>query len=181
VRTTLFLLVALAGLGTVAVAVSRLMRLVRGSVLCRLPLVEQQTFLIEEPGSIVMSAEAPLAQAAFRGNTSAVPPAFRGLTYTVSRIDSGEELRLGGVLTAAVATSFGSTRVPVARLRLDRPGELSLTVGNLAASPEADRCGLVFTRSQGLAMPLTILAVVFGGVLLIAGTVFTILSVSGAL
>jgi len=180
-RTALFLLTGLSGLAIVGFAVARLVRLTRGSVLFRLPLVAQQTFRLEEAGTVVMNAEAPIASAAFRGNQAGPPPAFRGLAYAIHRTDDGQELPLGGVLGVGNVTGFSTTRVPLARLHVERPGEFRLSVRNLVTSPDTERCAFLFARAQGLALPLTIVGLVLGGVLFIAGTVFTILDLSGAL
>lgn len=63
---------------------------------------------------------------------------------------------------------------------IERPAELTLVVENLAPEVQTEDCALVFTRPYGAALPLLILTIIAGAILFIGGTIFTILSLSGA-
>ena len=177
----LFVFGSLAGVLVLALAIPRVVRLVRTSVLFRGPLVAEQNFQLEEPGSFVMHAEAPLGSTFMRGNTSAPPPAFRGLKYTIRNATSGVDVPLGGVFTVASTSGFKKTRRPLKSFKLNQPGEFTLSVKNLAPETDTKDCSFVLTRSYGLAMPLFILMIVAGGLLFISGTILTILRLSGVL
>lgn len=171
----LFILAALFGALMLAISISRLFRLVRDSVFLRSPLLAEQTLEFDKPGSLLLNTEAPLLASAFQ-----VPPAFRGLEYTLRHAESGTEVPLHRVLAKVATSSFRKTRIPIRRFQLDRPAKLTLTIGNLAPEVKTDDCALVFTRPYGAAMPLLILMIVAGALLFIGGTVFTILWLSGA-
>ena len=119
----LFILAALLGVVTLAIAISRLIRLARDSVLLRAPLLAEQTLQFDQPASLLMNTEAPLSSA-FQ-----VPPAaFRGLEYSLRYTESGIELPLGHVLVGAATSSFRRTRIPIRKFQLERPAELTLVV-----------------------------------------------------
>jgi hypothetical protein len=174
-------MMAAAGVGLLLVAIPRLVGLVGESVLFRAPLVPEQTSRFDQGGDGVMQAEAPLGGTFMRGNRYAVPPAFRGLEYTLRDAGTGTEIPLGGVLLVGATSSLTTTRVPLKRFRLERPGEVTLTISHLAPKTKTEGCELVFTRPYGAALPGWILVIVLGGLLLIGAGVLTILDLSGAL
>lgn len=176
----LFVLMAAAGAWLLAYAIRRVVRLVRGSVLFRAPLVAEQDLHFDEAGTVVMHAEAPLSKTFLKGNRYAPPPAFRRLEYEIRHAQGGVAVPLRGTLGAATS-GFHKTRVPLKSFSVDHPGAYVLSVRNLTPSADTQACAFVFSRPYGIAMLLSILAIVLGGMLFIGGTVLGVLRLSGVL
>jgi len=178
---TLFVAMAAAGAWLLAYAIRRVVRLVRGSVLFRAPLVVEQDLEFEEAGAVVMHAEAPLSKTVLRGNRYAPPPAFRGLEYEIRHAQGGPAVPLRGTLGTGTVSGVHKTRVPLKSFTVDHPGAYVLSVRNLTPTADTPLYAFVFSRPYGIAMPLYILTIVVGGMLFIGGTVLGVLRLSGAL
>jgi hypothetical protein len=160
-------LVALLGAGLLAYAIVRTLRVVRGSVLVRLPAVAQQDVDFAEPGRVVLCIEQPRLETALWRAKYALHDA------------SGREVPSALILFRTSVSGISSVRLSLRSFDLAQPGRYRLTVTGIAPGHDTSRCAVVFTRPHALQLVACILGIVLGGVALIGGIVFSALGLTG--
>ena len=160
----------LAGIALLAFTITGLIRLVRESVVARLPAVAEQFVAFERPGTFVLHLEGPR----FSG-------ALRRAAFSLKDPAGNREVRSWPILFRTTASGFSSVRVSVRGFAVERPGRHALTASGLDADTVTPQHALVFTRPYTAAMVLLILGIILGAFCCIGGLVFTALRLTGAI
>ena len=150
--------------------ITRLVRLVRGSVVARVPVVTAQTVSFERPGAYALNLEGP------RFSTT-----FRRATFSLRDTAGGREVPSSMILFRTTTSGYSTVRISVRRFAVERAGHYALSVTGIEPDADTAKHALVFTRPYGVAMVLLILGIVLGGFCLIGGLVFTALQFAGRL
>jgi hypothetical protein len=137
----------------------RLIRGNRAAVISTLPLVAQQTVTVDSPGEFVVSVEVP------RMATD-----YREWEFEIAeeRTKRSHLMKWGGPRSTGAVTGISTVKIPLGRLTLAQPDQLSLRVKGLApdANYSAYRIILAQPHLLRMAMQITGLALCGVGMLL---------------
>jgi hypothetical protein len=125
-------------------------RLIRGNrtaVISSLPLVVQQTVVVELPGEFVVSVEVPRMATDYREWEFEV---------TEERTKRSHLMKWGGPRSTGAVTGISTVKVPLGRLTLAQPDQLSLRVKGLASDANYSAYRIVLARPHLLRMAVQI-------------------------
>jgi hypothetical protein len=160
-RLLLLTLPALAVAAPLLVAsVRRLVGLVRGAVVLRVPALPEQEVSLPDAGPFLLAVEGPA------GGWG------RALDLGLAELPGGRAVPASRVLVRAGAAGFGRARVAVRRCRPARPGAHLLRVDG--AGPDA-ALAVVVARPHGLGLALHLAAVVALAGVVATSTLLTLL------
>jgi hypothetical protein len=157
----------LLGAALVAWSITRLLRVLRESILARLPVVAEQDVRFAAQGPVVLCIEQPHFSMPFTGVGFAM------------RDDYGHEVPSTPIVFRSKVSGFSRVRLAVRTFDVPRAGRYRLIASGIAAGRDMSDAALVFARPFVGAMVLCILGIVFGGMALIAGIVLTALRLAG--
>jgi predicted small integral membrane protein len=158
------------GVAILAFAVTRLVGLLRASVVARLPAVAEQVVAFDRPGTFILHLEGP------RFST-----ALRRATFSLRDAASGREVRSWRILFRTTTSGVSTVRLSVRGFAVERAGRYALSIAGIAPDNVTERHAVVFTRPYAAAMVLLILGTILGGFCVIGGLVFTILQLTGSI
>jgi hypothetical protein len=153
--------VAVAGVAGVLFAVgagwiaTQLIRSNRAAVIATLPLLREQTVAIETAGELVVSIEVPRLTTEYRQWEIEVVEAH-------TRRSHG--MRYGGPRATGAVKGLSTIKIPLGRLSLAQPGNLTLRVKGLAADANYSAYHIVLARPHLARMALQIVGLVGCGV-----------------
>lgn len=153
------------GIAALAAAVKRLLRLLKESVECKLPIVPHQIFEFTGPGEKCMHLEGP------RFTT-----AFWGVKFALKDQATGEDVPLKAILFRVVASGFKKARIYTHRCVISHAGRYELTISGIREGTDLSSLGVIFTKPYRAKAMLLILGITFAGMLVIAGLVFSLLA-----
>jgi hypothetical protein len=160
---------AIAGAALVVFSIVRLLRVLRESILARLPAASEQDVRFPAEGPVVLCIEAPHFSTAFAGVDFAM------------RDDHGHEVPSTPIVFRSKVSGFSRVRLSVRAFDVPRAGRYRLVASGIAPGRDMSEAAIVFARPFVGAMVLCILGIVFGGMALIAGIVLTALRLTGKL
>ena len=160
---------AVVGAATLVYSILQLLKLLRESVIVRLPAKEEQDVRFANPGPVLLCIEAPHFSTAFAGVDFAM------------RDDSDREVPSTPILFRAKVSGFSRVRLSLRTFEIARAGRYRLFARGLERGRDLSNLALVFVRPFAGAMVGWILGITFGGMALIGGTVLTALSFAGVL
>jgi hypothetical protein len=160
----------LLGIAMLFFTITRLIRLLRTSVVAHLPVVAEQTVAFERPGTFILHLEQP------RFSTS-----LRRAAFSLRETASGQDVRSWPMLFRTRISGVSMVRVSVRGYAVERAGRHALCASGIEPGTDTSRDALVFTRPYAGAMVLLILGMLLGGFCVIGGLMFTILQLTGAL
>jgi hypothetical protein len=167
----------LAGGAAVLVASIRsLVRLVKGSVLRRLPLASRQEVRLDEPGEVLLHLEGPRFCRLF-----ALPWTVGGASgprFALRDPAVGSEVPSRPSLLRPRVAGFGRARLGIRCFTVGHRGPFELAVDGWPADLAQADFGLVLTRPYTGALVGRILAIVLGGLLAVGGLVAFILGLA---
>jgi hypothetical protein len=166
--TTLLAAIALCGAVLVAFSIAGLVRLLRTSVLARLPVLTEQDVTIAAAGTLVLCVEMPQLGSHFADVDFAL------------RDEAGRDVPSAPIVFRAKVGSLSRVRITVRSFEIPRAGRYRLAASGLAGRDMRDTA-IVLTRPFAAAMTLRILGIVLGGIALVGGFVLTALRLSGKL
>jgi hypothetical protein len=169
VPTEILACAALLGAVLVVFAIARLLRVLRESILARLPAVPEQDVRFTAPGTAVLCIEQPHLGTAFAGVDFAM------------RDDYGHEVPSTPIVFRSKVSGFSRVRVSLRAFEIPRAGRYRLVASGIAPGHDMSDAAIVFARPFAGAMVLCILGITFGGAALIGGIVLTSLRVAGKL
>jgi hypothetical protein len=160
---------ALLGAAVVAFSILRLLRVLRDSILVRLPARPEQDVRFAAPGTAVLCIEQP---------HFAIP--FAGVDFSM-RDDRGHKVPSAPIVFRSRVSGFSRVRLSVRAFDIPRAGRYRLVATGIAPGRDMSQSAIVFARPFVGAMVACILGITFGGMLLIAGIVLTGLRSAGKL
>ena len=165
------LLVAAALVGAVlaAFSIARLLRVLRASILARLPVVPEQDVRFAAAGTAILCIEQPHLGTAFAGVDFAM------------RDDDGHDVPSAPIVFRSKVSGFSRVRLSVRAFEIPRAGRYRLTASGIAPGRDMSQSSLVFARPFAGAMVLCILGITLGGMALVAGIVLASLRLAGKL
>jgi len=103
-----------------------LVRVIRASVLIRLPLAAENPITVNQPGPVVLCIEGPLFSTR-----------FAGFGYDMVS-ENGEPVPCRRLLFRATTSGFTTARMELRRFRVDRPGDYTLRVTGIGEHQPRD-------------------------------------------
>ena len=158
----------LLGVAILFFTITRLVGLLRTSVVARLPAVAEQIVVFEQPGTFILHLEQPR-----------FATALRRARFSLRDAASARDVQSWPILFRTTSSGFSTVRFSVRRFAVERPGRYALSVTGIEPGRDTSKDALVFTRPYAAAMVLLILGTVLGGFCLIGGLVFTALQIVG--
>jgi hypothetical protein len=169
VPTAFLAAAALLGAGLVVFSIVRLLRVLRESLLARLPAIAEQDVRFAAKGSVVLCIELPHFGTAFAGVDFAM------------KDDHGHDVPSTPIVFRSKVSGFSRVRLSVRAFDVPRAGRYRLIASGIAPGRDMSDAAIVFARPFVGAMVLCILGITFGGMALIAGIVLTSLRLTGKL
>jgi hypothetical protein len=160
---------ALLGAVLVVFSIVRLLRVLRESILARLPAVPKQDVRFAAAGTAVLCIEQPHLSTAFFGVDFAM------------RDDYGHDVSSTPIVFRSKVSGFSRVRLSVRAFEVPRAGRYRLVASGIAPGRDMSEAAIVFARPFAGAMVMCILGITFGGMALIAGIVLTSLRLAGKL
>jgi hypothetical protein len=148
-------------------SITGLLKVLRESEVARLPAKAEQSVTLKEAGSYVLHVSHPRLDGS-----------LDNASYSL-RSSAGQEVKSSPSLVRTTVSGLSSVRMSVRNFEVEQPGMYRLSVSG--ASGDISRNELVFTRPYAAAMVARILGIVFGGICLMGGIVFTALLKAGKL
>ena len=145
--------------------IKALVRAVRASRVAVVPLAPEARVRLETPGPLELAMEG-------RRFSSD----FAGVTFTLHRVDVGQEVPLRRLLFRTRVSGIDRVRLSLYALDVPAPGEYYLRVEGLGAV--AADSAVLFVRPLGAALVWYVLALIGLGALLIASILVTALAVA---
>jgi hypothetical protein len=142
------------GLGAGWVA-TQLIRSNRAAVIATLPLLREQTVAIEAPGELVVSIEVPRLTTDYRQWEIEVVEAHTKRAHG---------MRYSGPRATGAVKGLSTIKIPLGRLTLAQPGELTLRVKGLAPDANYTAYHIVLARPHLARIALQVVGVVVCGV-----------------
>jgi hypothetical protein len=156
--------IAILGAALLAYAILRLLAVVRASIIVRLPAVPEQNVQFAAAGQVVLCIE-----------TTHLDTAFWGVQFAMSDVSSTP------IVFRTKVSGFSRVRLALRTFEIPRPGRYRLVASEIPPGRDMSQAALVFTQPFAAAMVFWILCIVFGGMCLIGGIVFSALHVAGKL
>jgi hypothetical protein len=169
IATPLLVAIAVIGAIVLVVSIAKLLAVVRGSVLARLPTLAEQDVSIASPGTVVLCIEAPHFGAHFAGVDFAM------------RDDAGREVPSVPIVFRTKVSGFSRVRLSVRSFEIARAGRYRLLAHGIAPGHDMSDTALVLARPFTGAVVGWILGIVLGGIALIGSGVLTALRFAGKL
>ena len=169
VATPLLVAVAVIGAIVLALSISRLLAVVRGSLLARLPTLAEQQVSIASTGTVVLCIEAP------HFGTE-----FAGVDFAMSD-STGRELPSVPIVFRTKVSGFSRVRLSVRSFGIPGAGRYRLLARGIAPGRDMSDTALVLARPIAGTMIGWILGIVLGGIGLVGGGVLTALRFAGKL
>lgn len=169
VPTELLATAALVGAALLAWSIARLLRVLRESILARVPAVAEQDVRFAEPGAAVLCIEQPHFGMAFAGVDFAM------------RDDHDREVPSTPIVFRSKVSGFSRVRLSVRAFEIPRAGRYRLVASGIPPGRNMSDAAIVFARPFVGAMVACILGITIGGMALIAGIVLTSLRMAGKL
>ncbi|MGB8377668.1 MAG: hypothetical protein WCE70_04250, partial [Rhodanobacteraceae bacterium] len=153
--------IALLGSALLVHSMRRTLRVVRTSVVVRLPAVAEQEVEFEQPGRFILCVE----HSRFDG----------GLLHArYALLDAaGRELPSVPVFFRTTVSGIASVRISLRAFAVAEPGRHRLIVTGMTTGGDVSSRALVFTRPFAVRLVFCILGILFGGCALVGGTVLT--------
>jgi len=156
------------GIAGLVKLIQRVVRLLKESVECALPVVSRQIIEFKSPGEKCLHLEGP------RFTT-----AFWRAKFALKDEATGEAVPLRIVLFRTVSSGLKRVRLNTHRCMINHAGRYEFTISGIREGADSSSIGIVFTKPyRGKAMLLT-LGMVFSGMLIIASIVFGLLALLG--
>lgn len=159
---------ALLGAALLVFSIVRLLRVLRESILVRLPALPEQDVRFAAAGPAVLCIE-----------TSHFSSAFAGVDFAM-RDDYGHDVPSTPIVFRSKVSGFSRVRLSLRAFDVPRAGRYRLVASGIAGR-DMSGAAIVFARPFVGAMVLCILGITFGGMALIAGIVLTSLRLAGKL
>jgi hypothetical protein len=159
--------IAVLGAALLAYSIVRTLRVVRDSVLVRLPAVTEQDVDFAQAGPVVLCVERTRLSTALFGARYALCDA------------AGAHVPSTPILFRTSVSGISRVRLSLRSFDIPRAGRYRFVTTGIAAGRDTSNATLVFTRPHTAALILCILGMVLGGVCLIGGVVFTALGLVG--
>src|SRR4051812_7339182 len=156
VPTEILAAAALLGAVLVVFSILRLLRVLRDSILARLPAVPEQEVRFAAPGPAVLCIEQPHFGMALAGVEFAM------------RDDDGNDVPSTPILFRSRVSGFSRVRLSVRAFDIPRAGRYRLVASGIASGRGLSEAAFVFARPFVGAMVACILGITFGGMALIA-------------
>jgi len=156
------------GIAILFFAITRLVRLLRKSVVARLPAVSEQVVVFEQPGTFILHLEGP------RFSTR-----LRRAGFSLRDAASARDVRSWPILFRTTSSGLSTVRLSVRGFAVECPGRYALSVTGIEPGGDTSQHALIFTRPYAAKMVLLILGIVLGGFCFIGGLVFTALQLAG--
>ena len=169
VPTELLAAAPFVGAVLVVFSILRLLRVLRDSILARVPAVPEQDVRFAAAGTAVLCIEQPLF---------GMP--FAGVDFTM-RDDYGHDVPSAPIVFRSKVSGVSRVRLAVRAFEIPRGGRYRLVASGIAPGRDMSDAAIVFARPFAGAMVLCILGITFGGMALIAGIVLTSLRLAGKL
>lgn len=168
VPTEVLAAAALLGGVLVVFSIVRLLRVLRESILARIPAVAEQDVRFAAAGTAVLCIEQPHFSMAFAGVDFAM------------RDDYGHDVPSTPIVFRSKVSGFSRVRLSVRAFDIPRAGRYRLIASGIAGR-DMSGAAIVFARPFVGAMVLCILGITLGGMALIAGIVLSSLRMAGKL
>lgn len=133
----------------------RLIRGNRAALVSSLPVVAQQTVAVESSGELVVSVEVPRMATDYRQWEFEV---------VEERTRQTHAMKWGGPRSTGAVTGISTVKIPLGRLTLEQPDQLTLRVKGLAPDANYSAYHLVLARPHLARMALQIAGLVLCGV-----------------
>lgn len=169
---------AVLGVAILALSVPRLVRLIRDSVLHRLPMMEEQAVQLKESGPLVLHLEGPRFIRSMVGSGARLMGKAR-LEFSLRNQSSGLEIPSQRITFQSRTKGVSKTRISVARFQVESPGEHALAVTGLTPDTDTSRLAVLLTRPYQMQLLLLVLATVLGGNLLLFSVIFPLVRALG--
>ena len=140
------------GVGWIAL---RLIRSNRAAVVSTLPLLSEQTVTVGSPGEFVVSIEVPRLSTEYRQWE------FEIVEDSTKRIHA---MKYGGLRATGAVKGISTIKIPIGRLTLAGPDQLTVRVKGLAPDTNYSTYHLVLARPHLARMALQIVGLVVCGV-----------------
>ena len=158
----------LLGVAVLFFTITRLVGLLRKSVVARLPVVAEQIVGFEQPGTFILHVQhARLSTALWHAQ------------FLLQDAASARDVRSWPILFRTTSSGFSTVRTSVRGFAVERPGRHKLSITGIAPGRDTSHDAIIFTRPYGAALVLLILGIVLGGFCFIGGLVFTALQLVG--
>jgi hypothetical protein len=166
------------GAMVLALSIHRLVRLLKESVIHRLPMMEEQPVQLMESGPVILHLEGP------RMIQRMVGPAARLLgkkrfEFSLRNAATGLEAPSHRIVFHSRTKGVSKARISLMRFDVEGPGEHVLIAHGLAADADPTRMTLLLTRPYQLHLVLLILATVVGANLLLFSVLFPLIRILG--
>ena len=158
----------LLGVALLFFSITRLVGVLRSSVVARLPAVAGQIVSFEQPGTFILHVEHPR-----------FATALRHAGFLLRDAESAREVQSWPILFRTTSSGLATVRSSVRGFAVERAGRYELSITGIDPGSDASQDALVFARPYGAALVLLILAIVLGGACFIGGLVFTALQLAG--
>ncbi len=158
----------LLGVAVLFFTITRLVGLLRKSIVVRLPAVAEQIVGFEQPGTFILHLEGPR-----------FATALRRASFSLRDAASSRDVRSWPILFRTTSSGFSTVRLSVRGFAVERPGRYALSVTGIEPGSDTSQDALIFTRPYAAKMVLLILGIVLGGFCFIGGLVFTVLQLAG--
>ena len=150
-------------------SILRLLRVIRESIIARLPAIAEQDVRFAAPGSVVLCIEQP---------HFSMP--FAGVDFSM-RDDYGHDVPSTPIVFRSTVSGFARVRLSLRAFDVPRAGHYRLVASGIAPGRDMSDAAIVFARPFVGAMVLAIFGIVLGGIALIGGTVLASLHFAGKL
>jgi len=167
-RSWLFVTVPVFAAAAVALAkvIASLVRAVRAARVATVPLAPEARVRLETTGPLELAMEG-----------RRFSRDFAGITFTLHRVDVGQEVPLRRLLFRTQVSGIDRVRLSLYALEVPVPGEYFLRVENLGEV--AADSAVVFVRPLGMTVVAYVLALIALGAALIGSIVVTALTLAG--
>jgi hypothetical protein len=169
ISTALLVLAATIGVVLLLASIRRLIAVVRGSVLARVPALDAQEVTLATSGTVVLWIEAPHFSTAFAGVDFGMLDA------------AGRALATAPILFRTRVSGASRVRLGLRTFEVPHAGRYRVVASGIPPGRDMSQASLVFARPATGSMIVSILGIVLGGILLIAGGVLTVLRYAGKL
>lgn len=157
-------------LGAVMLAftITRLIGLLRESVVARLPAAARQSVSFAQPGTFILYVEHPRFETA-----------LSHAEFSLRDTAGAHDVRSWPIVFRTTTSGFATVRISVRGFAVERPGPYELVMTGVSPDRDLSSDALIFMRPYGAFLAVLILGIILSAACLIGGLVFTALQLAG--
>ena len=156
------------GAALLVFTITRLIGLLRESVVARLPAAARQSVSFGQPGTFILYVEHPRFKTA-----------LSRADFSLRDAQGTHEVRSWPIVLRTTTSEFATVRISVRGFAVERPGPYELVMTGVSPDRDLSSDALIFMRPYGAFLVVLILGIILGAACLIGGLVFTALELAG--